>query len=339
MNLTEMRAALRLELKDSGTVWSDDELLRCITEAVADLSRYLPNEKMQEVTITYEVASEAWTAASAPGIQVSLANKPIEWDSEEVKDNASVICVRDTDYRMDYSSGKITHISGGKISNGEVCSIIYKKSRITLDISSLDILRIVRVEYPLGSVPQDFVTYNIFGNYLTVTTPSPDTVRSQTRFSAKKHLVIYYATFQTPPTADASGSYPLYLDEVIIKGASAYALMIKILEFEHLANTKLSLVTAFRNGAVPSAKAYLELGDDKIDGVNIGPDVSALYSTYAQRCNDIADGFISEAERYISLADRFRGDALDRRTEFLGILRDRAELRTQSSLVSSRQPK
>ena len=42
---TQMRTALRLDLKGSGSTWSDTELDRAITKAVHDLSRFIPREK------------------------------------------------------------------------------------------------------------------------------------------------------------------------------------------------------------------------------------------------------------------------------------------------------
>jgi hypothetical protein len=60
-NKTQMRADLRLDLKDASTTWADAELDRCIDRAVADLSRFLPAEKLYEETLSFTITDEAVT--------------------------------------------------------------------------------------------------------------------------------------------------------------------------------------------------------------------------------------------------------------------------------------
>ena len=52
---------LRLDLKDSGALWSDAELTRCVERAVGDYSRFSPLEKTLELIVDAEVASESFT--------------------------------------------------------------------------------------------------------------------------------------------------------------------------------------------------------------------------------------------------------------------------------------
>ncbi len=52
---------LRTDLKDSGTLWSDAELTRCVERAVADYSRMVPREMSKEITVDAVVTSEAFT--------------------------------------------------------------------------------------------------------------------------------------------------------------------------------------------------------------------------------------------------------------------------------------
>lgn len=76
MTLNQHRSALRLDLKDSGALWTDAELNRSIGRAVQDLSRHLPLEKVYEETLSFTVTSESFTtpaAASATAI-VSAAS-------------------------------------------------------------------------------------------------------------------------------------------------------------------------------------------------------------------------------------------------------------------------
>ncbi|GAH42639.1 unnamed protein product, partial [marine sediment metagenome] len=62
--LAEFYAELKFDLKDYGTtLWSSEELTRCIERAVADLSRFLPDEAVHEVTLDLDDISDTWTSA------------------------------------------------------------------------------------------------------------------------------------------------------------------------------------------------------------------------------------------------------------------------------------
>ena len=63
--LKDYLISLRLDLKDSGALWSDPELTRCVDRAVADLSRFLPREKTYELTLDFEVKDESFTTPAA----------------------------------------------------------------------------------------------------------------------------------------------------------------------------------------------------------------------------------------------------------------------------------
>jgi hypothetical protein len=59
--LLQLRVDMRADLKDSGSLWSDAELDRCIERAVSDFSRYLPKEEVYEESLQFTVTSEAFT--------------------------------------------------------------------------------------------------------------------------------------------------------------------------------------------------------------------------------------------------------------------------------------
>jgi len=61
MDLTEFHAKLRIDLKDTGAVWSAAELTRSIERAVDDLSRHIPLEKVHEETLDFTVTDESFT--------------------------------------------------------------------------------------------------------------------------------------------------------------------------------------------------------------------------------------------------------------------------------------
>ena len=56
-----MRADLVLDLKDSGSLWSSAEYDRCIDRAYADLTRYLPREKIYEESLQFSITAESFT--------------------------------------------------------------------------------------------------------------------------------------------------------------------------------------------------------------------------------------------------------------------------------------
>jgi len=64
-NLNNILADLRLDLKDSGAVWSDPELTRCVQKAVSDYSRFSPRQLRYETTIDYTVTGETVTMPAA----------------------------------------------------------------------------------------------------------------------------------------------------------------------------------------------------------------------------------------------------------------------------------
>jgi len=351
MNLAEMRTALRTELRDTATLWTDAELNRAVVKAVADVDRFFPLESCHEITFEYEVKDETWVAAASPGTWITLANKPIAYNSETVKNSAGTECQRDTDYYIDYINGKITHISGGKIANGESCTISYDKSRVAVDLSSLNIIRIQRVEYPYGNIPQKFASYDFFDNKLWLTGIETE---AQSKMIEGKHIIVFYLTQNTVPTDTADGSFPRHLDEVVVKGAAAYACLIKALQYEHQAATDFASARATLGKVEdpyltstttdPSVRKYLTDGDAYLNAVTVGDRVPENYAIYAQRSADIAMALIREATEYTSiatqnlaLAERFRNEGNVRHQEFWSILSERAELRGRK--VASASPR
>jgi len=333
---------LRLDLKDSGALWSDPELTRCVEKSVADYSRFAPREMSKEVTIDAEVEDESFTTPTAEdtdyfittwdisavndggtaimakirpdvprpvkitvtdantsitqlviivkgydadgkyieeffylegglvqtgqhyfslvteveideitgrgaadtmivgtssinGIYVQLANKPIKSASEAITGSAL-----DTDYEMDYAGGRIAVKAGGNLAANTAYTIDYTKSRLDIDLTTIidDLIKVDRVEYPTGKVPQQFSKIEVWGNVMTLT----GGYESQKEVTDAEHLIIKYLTSHSAPNAQSPGSYPSYLDTTIQLAASAYALFIKALQYDHQAVTDLASV-------------------------------------------------------------------------------------------------
>lgn len=243
MILTAMRTSIRTTLADGGTRWSDDEILQAITQAVADLSRFYPKQGVYEVTVDYQITDEHFT--SSYDTAVSLANQPIEYNSETIETTDDVTSyTRDTDYTIDYWNGTITVLSTGDMADATAYHATYKKSRIGIDISSItNLIRVVEVFYPVGDIPQAKVSFGIWDDFLFITTTSAAVGddRSQTRVTEKKHIqVLYWAAHDVPGAA--AGSFPRFLDEVIILGATAYCMFIRAVEAETQAKLDLASV-------------------------------------------------------------------------------------------------
>ncbi len=344
---TVMRADLRTSLKDSGSLWSDAELNRCIEKAVSDFSRFLPRERVYEEELEFDVTSEAitfpkttsatyvvnaqtfnaktagstFTIAAQPDVPrvlsflvtdaddsmtdwhirvegtdeydlgvsedfyfgngksqtgkqvfkrvhavtlveafggsaaagdvlslgigaytdtwISLAYKPVKNGSESLTEAGGTVSARNTDYIIDYIRGKIKAISGGDISAEEACTITYKKDQTAIDLTSLkDFIRVHRVEYPVGDIPQSFCQYEIYGRFLTITGQGES--QEQTSLSEGKQVRVYYDAAHHPPTDFAPGTIPAFLENTILLAAEGYALFIYSLKCEHQALTDLT---------------------------------------------------------------------------------------------------
>ena len=144
----------------------------------------------------------------------------------------------DTDFEVDYAEGRIRRISDGNLVAGTAYTVDYTRSRIDIDLSTLidDLIKVERVEYPSGSVPQNHSKFEVWGDILTV---AGDMV-SQAEMTDAEHLIIKYLVSHSAPSAQSSGSYPSYLDTTVQLAATAYALLIEALQYTHAAATNIT---------------------------------------------------------------------------------------------------
>jgi len=264
----EMIAKIRVNLHDpdsSTAIWKEDDLLNCIVRAVSDLSRVLPDEKLYDHTLVFTVTNEDWTSAAA-GTWVTLANSMIKPESETVKNVAGTTTyTRDTDYTMDYAGGKITITSTGSMATLTAYRISYTKLQIGLSIASIKdtLLKIKKVEYPVGQTPQPAPDFELYGSYLTL---KSGTSASQSQLSAGKHVWVYYQAEQTAPTATGHGSYPRFLDEVVVMGAESYALFQLAISIISTVKTDIASIKSIIDN-VSDATAPLAAATSALDGV------------------------------------------------------------------------
>ena len=241
--LLDLRSELRLELNDMAEdLWTDDELNHCIYRAIDNLSRHLPLEKIYEEMLVFAVTAEVFTTLTTP-TWIALANKPIKPASLTVTNAAGTTTyTKDTDYVVDYSNGKIKYITGSSMAASTGYLATYTKSQLGLDISSLisTAHRVTRVEFPVGSIPQKFSTFSIYGDFLFIQSQMTGTSQAQL---TTDHIAIWYETAQSYPTESAAGSYPSLLNDLVMLGASGYALMILALESEHDSTSQITAIT------------------------------------------------------------------------------------------------
>ena len=342
-NLIDFRTAMRLDLSDAATFWSNAELDRCVERAIADLSRFLPREQHSEYTLDFDVADESVTSPAttnltavvnaqsidvAEGNTLAVAGQPdvprvltvtitdadnstynlaiivrgrdkagkaisetfrwsrgdsktivgtkefkyvheVELDQDQgshagdtasvgygttytawiylaykpVKEGSVVVTnaagtttyTLNTDYRVDYINGKIQLLSGGAMAASTAYLVDYTKSKIQIDISGLtDLISVLDVEYPYGSVPQDTVSFGLFGNLLTV---EGGEAESQDSMSDNDHLVVRYLATHPLPTAYYPSTYPAFLDPTVCQLAESYGLFMKAYKYEQQAVT------------------------------------------------------------------------------------------------------
>ncbi len=206
------------------------------------------------------------------GIWVQLDN-PIKPESETIYSAASkggTLYVRDTDYQMDYANGRILILSVGSMLENTTYYANYDKAQCTIDISTIvpELIRIVKVIYPVDKIPEQSVAFTVWEDMLTIGSPRPTV--SQEAMTDKEHIAIYYEARHAPPTDVGSGSYPELLDQVVLIGAAAYALLVEALQYElqavtDLAEVRTTLDYLGTGGASPTL--IYKLLDDALDKV------------------------------------------------------------------------
>ncbi len=241
---------------------------------------------------------------------IYLTNKLLRPDTITVtSDPSGTTYSKDTDYTVDFANGGIKFINGGSMAAGTGYLVTYTKSKLGIDISSIlpVVTRIHKVNYPVETVPQLFVSFNIIGDFMYI--GSQKTGQSQMELQANKHLAIYYERKHHPPGTGSPGSYPGVLDEVIAIGAGGYVLLIEAMQFEQqtatdLTNlrTELGLTTAIHalvDTALGKVPLYLETNDTTDNAkdilANITDDIADLRTAIATAV-DAANSYLDEVD-------------------------------------------
>ena len=257
---------------------SDAELDRAVNQAVAVLSRYFPRELVAQLVYNEDITNNAFT--SNHGTAATLANKPIRFGSETVTTvGGSSAFARNTDYEIDYVNGTITTLSSGTMANATAHEIDYKLDGTMVDISSLltEPTAIERVDVLRSDqVPQIFEGWSLHGDFLMITSMEGN---SQQRFVDNDHIRIYYYAHHVEPALGVSGSFPDHLDELVLIGASGYALLIESIQQEHLTIVDL-------------ASARTSIGNIAATHTSIGTLVTSASTARGNSSTEIANAVV-----------------------------------------------
>lgn len=178
----------------------------CVHRAVDDLARHVPQERVYEMYVNEDIEQEEITVLD--DAWVDLSSKHIKWQSETVVDAATeaITYVRGTDYVMDYTNGRIdigsTYsylLESSGLSDEDALLITYKLDKICAPTSLLtNFLRVIKVEYPVGSMPQTFVSFEQFADMILISAGEGGS--DQASMSEKRHVAIYYHSYYSYPT-------------------------------------------------------------------------------------------------------------------------------------------
>jgi len=122
-------------------------------------------------------------------------------------------------------------------------------------------IRVHRVEYPTGQVPQSFVSFDVFGQMLIITGMAESA--GQQQLKAGDTIRIYYDAPHVLADDDEPGTCPPFLENTMIMAASAYALFQRALDMIHQADSDFTLSrTALTNAGTALAKVATYLEDN-----------------------------------------------------------------------------
>ena len=273
----------------------------------------------------FELGIDAYT-----DVWVSLAYKPIKWGSEkDVTDVDANAIVRGTDFEIDYVQGKIKATSGGDIVAGDTVTISYTKNQTHIDLSSLaDFIRVHRVEYPVGNIPQTFCPTELFGKLLSITGMGES--EEQQALQDGKQVRVQYDAFHQSPNDYAPGTIPEFLENTILQAAGAYALFVYALKAEHqtlidltTARTAIAAANSAQTAlgtAMTNIKKYLDNNTDA-DAAGVLEDITtdiANLRTAIANALDAANTYMDDVAFDLSNADSAKAEYMGAIANYVG---------------------
>jgi len=295
----------------------DDEATGEVFHYIKGDSKTIPGTMYFKNVYSVEIDQIAGNAASDvldvgwgayTDVWVSMANKPIKWGSEDsVTDGDGNTIVRDTDFYIDYQNGRIQAISGGDIVAEDTVTISYTKNRTHIDLSDLtDLIRVERVEYPVGDIPQSFCQWDIWAGLLSIT--GMGEMQSQSSLAEDKIVRVYYSAQHQEPAEYSPGTIPPFLENTVLLVAGAYSLYMYVIKLNMQAEADLdsartSLAAAATahtalDTALTNVKKYLDNNTDA-DAAGILQDITdevANLRTAIATALDAAQAYLAEVD-------------------------------------------
>ena len=236
-NLTRTNMRTRIAGAASTTVdggLSTTELNDAISQAVSEMSRHVPLYLAEEIQFEEDVTAESVT--SSDDTEVALANKPVKKDSETVENSGQTVTyTADTDYEIDYINGRIKTIGAGAIPDATTIKVTYKFHPRIININSVLTrpIRIYSVEFPIGSRPPTYVNFEYFGDLLMLDKSVAD----------EAQIRIWHTATWIDPADSTAGVWPEFLDEIVVLGATGYALLVESIQQQNAGVTELTSAT------------------------------------------------------------------------------------------------
>ena len=284
MNLTQMRAALNTITG----ITTESIIDRAVVQAVAELSRSRPlrrvySEKYEETmtqvgtgfaeNTVIQLSHAPLRLNTPPTITVTLAGEAMG----AILDVSNVI--------IDYHRARIT-VATSSYADDTTYSIQYTRDGLRVDFGEAlgaDLIRIDRIEAPaLGAQGRPTVLrdYEDYGDFLLI--------GGGGRLPSGQYIYIYYSSEHSVPTTDAyddsdppaltahglSGSFPRFLDDAVLTGASGYVLKMRARELtQEIASSSSEFVTEIKRLAginIATEDVNRGTGDDAINVVGEG---------------------------------------------------------------------
>lgn len=162
-------------------------------------------------------------------------------------------------------------------------------------------IRVSKVEYPTGNIPQTFVNFFVSAKKLTIVNLHESS--GQEALAEGETIRIYYDAPHVVAEDDEPGTCPPFLDNTVLLAASAYAMFQKALDYIHAANANYTLAgTALTNAGTALAKVatYLENNtneDSKYWLTKITTDIAGLRTAIlaaVDACNTYLDSVATD---------------------------------------------
>ena len=242
MNLIELETAIshdlgNIELRPMSKDDSEETRVarnkklvkRAIDRASSDISRAYPKLIKKELKVKTKYNQKILAKAGVTKLTVQLPHPNIKPGSEilsldEVVQDKSI-------YSLDYFNGVITIdpiISEVNYDlKYETLSVSFQLSDLATDTASISSIK--SVEYPAGSIPQEYVDIELLESYFVVKSRKTAPRTPQQSIPDDELLWVLAEALQDSPTDTTSGSWPRILDEVVIKGSMYYLLYAKAL--------------------------------------------------------------------------------------------------------------